>query len=163
MDPKLRFGVSVLLSFAAWGLVTALYVWPVLRRMPGRTAFRPILVLHAFRFVGLAFLVPGVVAPDLSAAFARPAAYGDLIATLLALGTLGVLNTKLGPPLLWVFNLWGTGDLLFAIYQGQIGARVDPGQLGATYFLVTVLVPLLLITHGLAFWMLVRSRPLTPA
>src|SRR5688572_1257656 len=77
MDPQLRFGISVVLGFTVWGLVTARYSWPALRTMPGRAAFRPILLLHAFRFVGLAFLVPGVVAPDLPAAFARPAAYVD--------------------------------------------------------------------------------------
>lgn len=158
MDPQLRFGISVVLGFTAWGLVTARYSWPALRTMPGRAAFRPILLLHAFRFVGLAFLVPGVVAPDLPAAFARPAAYGDLIASLLALVALGVLNTRMGPVFLWVFNLWGAADLLFAFYQGQISARIEPGQLGAAYFVPTVLVPLLLITHGLAFWMLLRPR-----
>jgi hypothetical protein len=159
MNSPLRFGISVLLGFVAWGLVTAGYLWPALRTMPGRAAFRPILLLHAFRFVGLAFLVPGVVAPDLPVGFARPAAYGDLIASLLALVALGVLSTRIGAAFLWTFNLWGTADLLFAIYQGQIGARIEPGQLGAMYFVPTVLVPLLLITHGLVFWMLLRPAP----
>jgi hypothetical protein len=158
MDPQLRFGISVVLGFSVWGLVTARYFWPALRTMPGRAPFRPILLLHAFRFVGLAFLVPGVVASDLPAAFARPAAYGDFIASLLALVALGVLNTGIGPVFLWIFNLWGAADLLFAFYQGQIGARIEPGQLGAAYFVPTVLVPLLLITHGLAFWLLLKPR-----
>ena len=34
------------------------------------------LLLHAFRFVGLAFLVPGVVSPDLPDAFAHPGRAG---------------------------------------------------------------------------------------
>jgi hypothetical protein len=42
-------------------------------------------MLHSFRFIGLAFLVPGVVAPDLPSAFARSAAYGDIVAATLAL------------------------------------------------------------------------------
>jgi hypothetical protein len=29
--------------------------------------------------------------------------------------------------------------------------------LGAAYFILTVLVPLLLITHGLVFWLLLRD------
>jgi hypothetical protein len=56
-----------------------------LRRRSNADALRPLLTLHAFRFVGLAFLVPGVVSPDLPAAFANPAAYGDLAAAVLAL------------------------------------------------------------------------------
>jgi hypothetical protein len=158
MNPHLRFGLSVLLGFVVWGLVTAHYYWPSLRAMPGRSAYRPILLLHAFRFVGLAFLVPGVVSPDLPTAFARPAAYGDLVASLLALIALAGLNSRLGPVLLWAFNLWGAADLLFAFYQGQIGTRIDAGQFGAMYFVPTVLVPLLLITHGLVFRMLLRPR-----
>jgi hypothetical protein len=80
-------------------------------------------------------------------------AYGDLITAVLALLAVVVLKSGLGIALVWVFNLWGSADLLYAFYQGnQVG--LEPGQLGAAYFIVTVLVPLLLITHGLAFRLL---------
>jgi hypothetical protein len=61
--------------------------------------------------------VPGVVSPDLPAAFARPAAYGDLIAAVLALLALAGLWSRLGIVLVWVFNLWGSADLLYAFYS----------------------------------------------
>jgi len=99
------------------GAAAKYYFWPALACGLGRVAFRPILLLHATRFVGLGFLVPGVVLPDLLMAFAHPAAYGDLIAALLALAALGTLETSVGLPL-WVFSLEGTADLLFAFYQG---------------------------------------------
>jgi hypothetical protein len=159
MDPGLGFGLSIMLGFVTWGFLAKHYFWPVLRAQPGRTSFRPILLLHSFRFIGLAFLVPGVVSPDLPRAFAAPAAYGDLVASLLALVTLAALETNIGPLLLWVFNLWGTGDLLFAYYQGRIGVGVEPGHLGAMYFVPTVVVPLLLVTHVLAFRMLLAVPP----
>ena len=103
--------------------------------------------------MGLAFLIPGVVSPDLPAAFAAPAAYGDLIAAVLALLALAVLRSGFGLFVVWVFNVWGTADLLYAFYQGN-RVDLDPGQLGAAYFIVVVLVPLLLITHGLVFRLL---------
>ena len=156
MTPQLSFGISIALGFLAWGLVTARYFWPALRSKQGPERFRPILLLHSFRFVGLGFLVPGVVSPDLAPEFARPAAYGDLIACFLALASLAVLRSGIAPVLLWVFNLWGTGDLLYAYYQGALGAPLEVGQLGAAYFIPTALVPLLLITHGLVFRMLLR-------
>lgn len=159
MDPQLRFGVSIGLSFLTWGLVAKYYWWPALRTRPGRAGFRPILLLHATRFVGLGFLVSGVVSPELPIAFAGPAAYGDLTAALLALATVAVLEKRIGPLFLWVFNLWGAGDLLFAYYQGLIGVGVEPGHLGAMYFVPTVVVPLLLVTHILAFRMLLARRP----
>jgi hypothetical protein len=113
--------------------------------------------LHSFRFIGLAFLVPGVISPDLPGAFARPAAYGDLIAALLALLALAGLQSRLGIGLVWLFNLWGTADLLYAFYQGRFGVGFEPGQLGAAYFIPTVVVPLLLVTHGLVFRILLES------
>jgi len=83
VPPQLYFFVSIVFSFIAWGIVTARYIWPKLRLRPRSEALRPLLILHSFRFIGLAFLVPGVVSPDLPAAFAHSAAYGDIIATLL--------------------------------------------------------------------------------
>ena len=150
------YGTVIAFSFIAWGLVVAWYLWPELRRQPRAEALRPLLLLHSFRFIGLAFLVPGVVSPDLPAAFARPAAYGDLIAAILALLALAALRSRLGLPLVWVFNLWGSADLLYAFYQGNSVGLV-PGQLGAAYFIVVVIVPLLFITHGLVFRLLLQD------
>ena len=160
MMPSLAlFGISIAFSFIAWGIVLARYVWPVLRRQARADAMRPLILLHCFRFVGLSFLVPGVVSPDLPPAWALPAAYGDLIASVLALLAFAALKSELGTALVWVFNLWGSADLLYAFYQGnQVG--LEPGQLGAAYFIVTVLVPLLLITHGLVFRLLLQRDDL---
>jgi hypothetical protein len=155
--PQALFGISIALGFLVWGIVAARYLWPALRELPRADALRPLLLLHGFRFIGLAFVVPGVASPELPAAFARPAAYGDLVAALLALLALAALRTPLGVGLVWVFNLWGSADLLHAYYQGRVGVGVEPGQLGATYFIPTVVVPLLLITHVLVFRLLLRA------
>ena len=85
MLPQLWFFVSIAFSFIAWGIVAKRYIWPELRLRRRAEALRPLLILHSFRFIGLAFLVPGVVSPDLPPAFAHSAAYGDLIAATLAL------------------------------------------------------------------------------
>ena len=105
-------------------------------------------MLHSFRFIGLAFLVPGVVSPDLPSAFAHSAAYGDIVAATLALLSLLSLPGGPGVVLAWGFNIWGTADLLNAFYQAN-HAGLLAGQLGAAYFIPTLLVPLLLVTHGL--------------
>jgi hypothetical protein len=117
------------------------------------------LLLHSFRSVGLAFLIPGVVSPNLPAAFARPAAYGDLATAILALLAWATLRSRLGIILVWVFNVLGTADLLNAFYQGnRTGVGLAPGLQGAAYFITTVLVPLLLITHGVVFRLLLSRR-----
>jgi hypothetical protein len=156
MAPQLCFFVSIAFSFIAWGIVTARYIWPGLRVRPRAEALRPLLVLHSFRFIGLAFLVPGFVSPDLPSAFARSAAYGDILAAIFALLSLAVPGGS-GIAIAWVFNLWGTLDLLNAFYQAN-HAGLLAGQLGAAYFIPTVAVPLLLITHGLAFRILLQRQ-----
>jgi hypothetical protein len=157
LPPQAFFGTSVALSFVSWGSIAAGYFWPALRNQPRALALQPLLLLHSFRFIGLAFLVPGVVSQALPGAFARPAAYGDLIAAVLALLALAGLRSRLGIGLVWVFNIWGSADLLYAFYQALIGAGIEPGQLGAAYFIPTVVVPLLFITHGLVFRLLLQG------
>ncbi len=157
MLPQLCFFVSIAFGFVAWGIVAKRYIWPRLRVLPRGEALRPLLVLHSFRFLGLAFLVPGVVSPELPSAFAHPTAYGDLAAAMLALLSLASLPRGVGVVIVWVFNLWGSVDLFNAFYQAN-GAALVPGQLGATYFIPTLIVPLLLITHGLVFRILLRHQ-----
>jgi hypothetical protein len=157
MPLQVVFFVSIAFSFIAWIVVTARYIWPELRLRDRAEALRPLLILHSFRFIGLAFLVPGVVSTDLPPAFANSAAYGDVIAATLALLALLSLPRGIGVFIAWLFNLWGTADLLNAFYQAN-HAGLQAGQLGATYFIPTLIVPLLLITHGLAFRILLQHE-----
>src|SRR5215813_10695136 len=151
------FFASIAFSLIAWGIVTARYIWPELRLRTRPEALRPLLILHSFRFLGLAFLVPGVVSPDLPTAFAHSAGYGDIIAAILALLSLLLLPSAAGAAVAWIFNLWGSVDLLNAFYQAK-HAGLLTGQLGAAYFIPTLVVPLLLITHGLAFRILLQHQ-----
>jgi len=157
MQVQLVFGISVAFGFIAWGVVAALYVWPELQARSRIDALRPLLALHGFRFIGLSFLVPGVVSPDLPIAFVRDAAYGDIVAAILALLALAALRSRLGIALVWIFNIWGSLDLLNALYVGN-KAGMLACQLGAAYFIPTAIVPLLLITHGLVFRILLQHR-----
>ena len=157
MLPQLCFFVSIAFGFIAWGTVAKRYIWPKLRLLGRADALRPLLILHSFRFEGLAFLVPGVVSPELPAAFAHSAAYGDIIAATLALLSLASLPRRAGIVIAWIFNLWGFADLLNAFYQAN-AAGLMAGQLGATYFIPTLIVPLLLITHGLGFRILMQHQ-----
>jgi hypothetical protein len=157
MQTQLAFFLSIAFSLIAWGIVAARYIWPELRFRQRADALRPLLMLHSFRFIGLAFLVPGVVSPDLPSAFAHSAAYGDIIAAILALLTLISLPGASGVVIAWIFSLWGTADLFNAFYQAN-HAGLMAGQLGATYFIPTFIVPLLLITHALGFRILVQHQ-----
>ena len=158
MSSQLYFFASIAFSLIVWSVVTSQYLWPRLRILPRSDAMRPLLILHSFRFLGLAFLVPGVVSPELPAAFARSAALGDVVAATLALVALASQSRPGAVVLTWLFNAWGAADLVNAFYQAN-AAGLSAGQLGAAYFIVTLFVPLLLITHALAFRILLHREP----
>jgi len=154
------FGLSVLMGFAAFGLTTKLYILPRLRALPPDDALVALIVPNAFRFIGLSFLVPGVVSPSLPSAFAVPAAFGDLATAVLAivasLAVTGRAPWAIGAA--WVFNVWGAADLLYAFYQGGVGIPgFDARTLGAAFFIPTVIVPAYLVVHGLIFWLLLHA------
>ena len=108
---------------------------------------------HAFRHVGMVFLVPGVVAQPLPGAFANPAAFGDLLTGVLALLALIALRADWSGALalVWLFNIVGTVDLLNALRH----VNVAP-DFGAAWYIPTFLVPLLLVTHFMIYARLLR-------
>ena len=161
MPVALILPISMVLALIAWTLFFYWYVHPVLRRKGFVETMRPLLLLHAFRFIGLMFLIPGVTAEPLDPRFASPAAHGDLIAAVLALVALDVLhvNRKWGIAAVWVFNIWGLADLLNAVARGLL--FTPDGALGAAFWIPLVIVPLLLVSHVYIFarlWQEARSQ-----
>lgn len=160
MSPTAIFDLHLVLGYVAWMLCFRAYLWPRLRSMDAPTAQRAIATLHSFRFFGLVFVLPGVVGAHLPAGFATFAAYGDLATGVLALLALLTFGVR---PLFWLFavafNVAGIIDLLVDYYHGvtlNLGAL--SGELGATYVIPIVYVPLLMITHCAAFYLMARPR-----
>ncbi len=155
------FQIQLLLGYVAWLLCFDAYLLPKLRSMDRIHAHRAIATLHSFRFFGLVFLVPGVVGPHLSASFTTFSAYGDLATGVLAL--LALLSVRIRP-LFWffvaAFNLTGIVDLIVDyLHAIRSGLPAIAGQLGSTYFIPILYVPLLMITHVVALYWLARPQP----
>ena len=162
MPPQAAFAVSVVLGFVVWGIVARSYLWPALRTRAPADALRPILVLHAFGSSASRSSCPAssrrICRPPSPI---RPPTVISSTA-MLALLALATAPSRLGIVLVWVFNTVGSVDLLVAFYRGNsTGVGFAPGLQGAAYFIPTVLVPLLLITHGLVFRLLLRSSAAT--
>lgn len=157
------FQLSLILGYVPWLFFLGLYVMPRIKTVDPADVQRAIALLHSFRFFGLVFLVPGVVGAGLPAGFAASAAYGDFAAGLLAMLALFTFRLR---PLFWLFtvafNLVGAADLILNYYHGtQTGLPERAGALGAAYAIPILFVPLLMITHGLAFTLM--RRTLEPA
>ena len=161
MSPATIFQLQLVLGYVPWLLCFAAYVWPRLKAMDRVEAHRAIATLHSFRFFGLVFLIPGVVGADLPTRFAAFAAYGDFATGLLAM--LALLTVRIRPlfwPFVVAFNLAGAADILVDYYHGtQLGLPALSGELGATYAIPILYVPLLMITHVAAFYRLMRPQP----
>ena len=160
MSPAIIFTLHLGLGYVPWLLCFRAYVWPRLGSMDAVAAHRAIATLHSFRFFGLVFLVPGVVGPHLPAGFATFAAYGDLATGVLAMLALLTIRTR---PLFWLFtvafNVVGVVDLVGDYYHGiTLNLPALSGELGAAYAIPVLYVPLLMITHGAAFYLMVRPR-----
>lgn len=161
MTPQILFSMQLVLGYVACLLCFSVYVLPRLRSMGRFEAQRMIATLHSFRFFGLAFILPGVVGPNLPAGFANFAAYGDFATGILALLALLTVRVR---PLFWsfvvAFNLVGAADIILDYYHAiHVGLPALAGQLGATYAIPILYVPMLMITHIVAIYWLLRPHP----
>jgi hypothetical protein len=154
------FQLHLVLGYVPWLLCFMAYIWPRLKSMDRLEAHRAIATLHSFRFFGLVFIVPGVVGANLPPGFATYAAYGDFATGVLAmLALMAFRSRQLFLPLVILFNLVGTADILIDYYHGnQLGLPALAGQLGGVYWVPVIYVPLLMITHIAAFRLLL-SQP----
>ena len=160
MPTEILFQTHLVLGYVAWLLCFGVYIWPRLKALDHFAAQRAIATLHSFRFFGLVFMLPGVVSPNLPADFAVFAAYGDFATGVLAM--LALLTVRIRP-LFWLFvvafNLAGTVDLVVDYYHAiQVGLPAHAEWLGATYAIPIIYVPLLMITHIVAFYFLLRHQ-----
>jgi hypothetical protein len=154
MSPEIIFPIHLVMGYVACLLWFSAYALPKLKSMSRFEAQRAIATVHSFRFFGLVFFLPGVVGSHLPAGFATFAAYGDFATGVLAI--LALLTARIRP-LFWffvvAFNLLGTVDILIAYYHAiRGGLPALAGQLGAVYIIPIVYVPMLMITHFVAFY-----------
>ena len=163
MSAQLVFLPSLVLGYVAWLLCFGTYIWPRLKTLNHFEAQRAIATLHSFRFFGLVIILPGFVGTHLPTSFATFAAYGDLATAILAM--LALLLAKIRP-LFWLFviafNIVGTLDILLDYYHAvRADLPMIAGELGAAYAIPVIYVPLLMITHCVAFYLLMRPQPAT--
>jgi hypothetical protein len=151
--------VNLLLSTLVFWIAARFYLFPLLPGLEPRAVLTPILLLHALRHLGLMFLAEGATLPGIPAEFAYPAAFGDLLAALLALLALSALgrNLRASRWLVWIFNLVGSIDLAAAI---ALATAYDASAfMGPAYWIPAFWVPALIVTHAVTFIVLVKYWP----
>lgn len=150
--------VNLLFSTLVFAIAARIYLLPRLAELEARTVLVPILLLHAMRHLGLMFLASGAVFAGMPWQFAYPAAYGDLLAAVLALLALGPVALRVSGArhLVWLFNIEGSLDLAAAI---ALATYYDAaGSMGPAYWIPAFWVPALLVTHYVVFVVLLRGN-----
>jgi hypothetical protein len=157
MSELLLFQLSVASGLIAWIAVSRAYIWPAIKEKSLVEGAKPLLYLNLFRYVGLMFMIPGVVSKDLSPDFGASAGWGDLITAGLAGVTLLLSRTQFFRLSLWVFNIVGLVDLLHAFYEARVILGINPSDFEVAFYIPTIYVPLLLCSHVMIFLMLVAA------
>ncbi len=143
--------VNLLFSTFVFWVAAEFYLLPRLHELRPRTVLIPILLLHSFRHLGLMFLTPGATYAGIPPQFAYPAAFGDLLAALLALAAIPAVarNMRSARLLVWIFTVEGTLDLIVAIALATIFRAA--AFMGPAYWIPAFWVPALLVTHYITF------------
>jgi hypothetical protein len=133
-----------------------IYLFPHLGRLDPRSVLIPILLLQSLRHLGLMFLTRGATYQGLPSQFAYPAALGDLLSAVLAFVSIFPVlrRSASAQPLVWLFNLFGTVDLLVAITTATVYQA--PRFMGPAYWIPAFWVPALLVTHYITFVLLCK-------
>ena len=159
MDNVTIFWMQLLLSCIVFTIVAVWYAWPSLTKLSRNAALIPLLFVHVPRYVGMTLLVTGMIDPRLPREFLNGAAYGDLLEAALALASIFALrsNWRVAVPLVCVANTWGFLDLLNGV-RGVLHLNVPSFDLGTIWYIYTFYAPLVLVSHLMIFWILMKSR-----
>ncbi|PHR91693.1 MAG: hypothetical protein COA69_10910 [Robiginitomaculum sp.] len=155
MDTLTIFLTQFFMSLLVYAYAAKWYVGPWLDKKPLYAALGLLILPHALRYIGLTFMVPNVGGEGLSTTFAASAGYGDWLSAMLAIISLIALRKhwRITLPLIWVFNVVGTLDLINALRQAEAVSYFR-----AAWFIPTFFVPLLLVSHFMVFSRLLRRR-----
>ena len=159
MNSVTIFWMQLFTSIFVFGTVTVWYVWPSLTRVSRNSALTVLLFVHVPRYVGMTVLVAGMVDPKLPTDFLSSTAYGDLLEAALAFASIFALrgNWRVAVPLVWVANIWGFLDLLNGV-RGVVQLNVPSFNLVTFWYVYTFYAPLVLVSHLMIFWILIKSR-----
>ena len=149
--------LNLIANTAIFYVAARLYLLPLVSRFRPQQVLVPILLLHSTRHLGMMFLTRGATYPELPQEFAYPAAFGDLITAIIAFAAIPFVlrGSRFAKPIVWVFNVFGTVDLLVAITTATIYNAVT--AMGPAYWIPAFWVPLLLVTHYVTFVVLRRG------
>lgn len=138
----------------------AYFAVPSLRAWVERFGLRRLTLFHSWRIVAALLFFGYGTAGLLPATFVRHAAWGDLIAGLLALIVVALPMARWR---YWLMHMFGLGDFILAVGTGLYFTLTDAASMEQIRYLPLALIPMFGVslsgaTHLMAFDLLRRSR-----
>jgi hypothetical protein len=157
MKPAHYFVLQFGWFLIAWSVIARLFIAPALRTWALDDALMIWIAPHLFRVLGVGLLVPNL-SPGLPVEFAATTALGDSITAVLALSSLLALHNRWhrARALVWVFNVVGSLDLTVAMMHAAMIQAAT--YLHAQWYVPALVVPLMAVTHVMAFRTLLRGN-----
>jgi len=150
------------LSFVVLAIIAKQYFMPWVWRTNVNQALIGLLLIHAFRYVGLSVFASGQVESTEPYHFAFGLIYGDLATAALAIVSILLLAAGkkiLGYGFTWLTSIVGVVHLL-NVNANAIFIKAMQYELGAVWYAATFVVPLLFVSHYLIIWVLLNKHKL---
>jgi hypothetical protein len=160
MDPLIAFSIQFLMSTLVYSVLAVRWFWPWATRRPVDDAFVPMVALHALRAIGLFYAIPGTVDDTVPSSVGAIIGLGDLSTAILALAALITMRpgSRVSRLFLWAFNVVGLLDLAHGAWQGMVKYHLNAHSIPALWWIVTFLIPALLVSHVIMIGLLVRRN-----
>jgi len=156
------FGLQMTLSFIVFAIIAKQYFMPWIWKTSVNRVLIGLLLIHAFRYVGLSVFTPGQVAAAVPNDFALELAYGDVATAVLAIISILLLTAGkkfMGYGFAWLTSIVGVVDLV-NVNVNAILIEAMQYELGAVWNVATFVVPLLIVSHYLIIWVLLNKHKL---
>lgn len=147
------------LNFIMYIMMAVWYVAPWLARRPRAEALVPLLWVQAFRDIALQIFSAQRFGFAVSDETRDAIMLGDVIATILAVGSIVALRYRanIAPLLMWALVAETVFDLTHTSYLG-VREHLYESASAVTFLIVTFYTPLLWVSLGLLVWQLYARR-----
>lgn len=158
----MTWDVFILTTIFSWivvfGIIAKYFFVNKLDKLPLNIALQILIIFHWFRYIWLTFLLPENAVGNLPDSFTYPVAIWDTISAILALIWFFLLqnNSSKARFTVWFQNIFGISDLLYALVISLL-LWMNDNWWGAIWWIISVWVPFLLVTHFLMIRLLIKK------
>lgn len=148
MSNLLILNLQCLVALGTYVVIFRIYLQPWFQAQPFRTAVLPLLLLHAFRYLGLTLMVPGQIDDAIALEALQIMAWGDFASAVSALLAAVAVHHRwsVSTALVALFSLISIGDLILVGYTAT-NAGLFFADIGTMWFLLVLYAPAMLLAQ----------------